>query len=73
MMLLELKLMSFDIEDWGPQDYAVSLNQSGSVYIGAIENLTEGRFVPIFGRNTYMTHSRAAAFDWLLNATKARA
>lgn len=32
----------------------------------------EGRFVPIAGRDTYMTHSWAEATHWFRNATKAR-
>lgn len=73
MKLLELELLSFHIEGWGPQDYAISLHQRGETFVGAIENLTEGRFVPIDGRDTYMTDSWAGAMHWFRNATKVRA
>ncbi len=73
MKLLELELFAFEPEGCPVFDYAVSLHQQGGVFVGAIENLTEGRFVRINGRNAYMTHSSDEAIRWFLNATSARA
>lgn len=73
MRLLELELFAFAPEGCPVFDYAVSLHQRGETFVGAIENLTEGRFVPIDGRDTYMTDSRAGATHWFRNATKAKA
>lgn len=73
MRLLELQLLSFHIDGWGPQDYAVSLHQRGETFVGAIENLTEGRFVRVNGRNAYMTDSLDGAMHWFRNATSAQA
>lgn len=73
MRLLELELFGFAPEGCPVFDYAVSLHRRGNVYIGAIENLTEGRFVPIDGRDTYMTDSWADGLEWFRNATRARA
>lgn len=72
MRLLELELFGFAPEGCPVFDYAVSLHQRGSVFVGAIENLTEGRFVPVGGRNAYMTHSWAGAMHWFRGATKAK-
>lgn len=68
MKLLELELFFYAPEGCPVFDYAVSLNQRGNIYIGAIENLSEGRFV----QNPYMTNSWTDGLYWFRNATKAR-
>lgn len=73
MKLLELELFRFAPEGCPVFDYAVSLSRRGSVYIGAIENITEGRFVQIDGRDTYMTDSWSDGLQWFWDATKAKA
>lgn len=73
MKLLELELFSFAPEGCPVFDYAASLSRQGGVYVAAIENLTEGRFVRIDGRDTYMTHSWSDGLEWLRDATKAKA
>lgn len=72
MKLLELELFSFAPEGCPVFDYAVSLNQRGNIYVGAIENITEGRFVQIDGRDTYMTDSWSGAMYWFRGATKVK-
>ena len=73
MKLLELELFSFAPEGCPVFDYAVSLHQRGDTFVGAIENLTEGRFVRVDGRNAYMTDSWSGAIYWFRNATKTKA
>lgn len=73
MKLLELELFGFAPEGCPVFDYAASLYQRGDTFVGAIENLTEGRFVKIEGWDTYVTGSWAGAMHWFRNATKAKA
>lgn len=73
MKLLELELFGFAPEGCPVFDYAVSMHQRGDTFVCAIENLTEGRFVRVDGRNAYMTDSWARAMAWFRNATKAKA
>lgn len=72
MKLLELELFAYAPEGCQVFDYAVSLSQRGGTYIGAIENLTEGRFVQIDGRDMFSTGSWSDGLHWFRNATKAK-
>lgn len=69
MRLLELELFSFAPGGCPVFDYVVSLSRRGGVYVGAVENLTEGRFA----QDPYMTSSWSDAIYWFRNATRARA